>query len=245
MRLYFSISFLAGFLFSTGVSADELRIAVASNFSITLKKLSADFEKKTGYKLITSAGSTGKLFAQIVHGAPYDIFLSADAERADLLVTKNLAKQSRIYAQGKLIFIANDKSGKNCRSVLDQALNHLSIANPKTAPYGTAAKQVLLKLGKWEQLKNNLVVSENIAQAYQYVVSGNADAGLIAASLIVNSAENKNYCQWDVPGRLHDPIRQKMVMLNHALKNVAAKAFFNYMKSASAKRIILENGYIL
>lgn len=226
--------------------AEKLRLAVASNFSLTLKKLVSEFEKQSNHQVTISAASTGKLYAQILHGAPYDVFLSADSQRAELLVKKKLAKDSSVYARGKLVFVAKNKNSQSCQGVLDEPLqNRLAIANPKTAPYGVAAKDVLMKLGKWNSVKNQLVMGENIVQAYQFLTTANAGAGFIAGSLAVNSKELAGFCQWQVPSKLHKPIRQKLVILNRASQNIAAREFISYMKSGRAKKIMRDNGYIL
>jgi len=234
----------------TGVSqlvqAETIRIAVASNFSATIKELASKYGLISGHNIIVSSGSTGKLFAQIVHGAPYDIFLSADAKRADLLVKKGLAKTSKTYAYGQLVYIAKDFSKNECRQSLnDRLINKLSLANPKTAPYGVAASQVLIKLGKWDLLRKKIVMGENVLQAYQFVVTGSASAGFVAKSTLLLSKEVDDYCQWDVPANLYQPIRQNMVLLNRAEKNIAARAFFRYINSGVAKNTIKENGYFV
>lgn len=247
---YLKLSGIVFCLFFTPlVFAKSIHIAVASNFLLPMKQLAAEFEQVSGHKIILSSASTGKLFAQLMHGAPYDLFFSADGTRADLLVKKGLAKKSSVYARGQIVFVAKGREAEStswqCRSVLNSlAASKLAIANPKTAPYGLAARETLIKLGKWDAYKSKLVMGENILQAYQFITTGNVNAGFIAASLVVNSTLLDDYCQWLVPARLHQPIYQKMVILNRAKKNMAVIEFFNYMKSAEAKNIIIKNGYL-
>lgn len=232
--------------FNTIAYAETAHLAVASNFSITMKKLVADFESRSEHTLSISAASTGKLFAQIINGAPYDLFFSADEKRVDLLTKKGLSERSKIYARGKLVFIGRDVTQSKCRSVLNQSgLKKLALANPKTAPYGQAAKQVLMKLGKWDQFRFKIVMGENVLQAYQFIASGSVDVGFIAASLVVNSAELDRFCRWEIPASFYQPVMQKMALLKRANKNSAATAFYHYMQSAKAKTIIRNNGYII
>ncbi len=228
------------------VLADKLNIAVASNFSHTLRSLAEDFESKTGHQLRVSSASTGKLYTQINHGAPFDIFLAADERRPDRLISegKATAELSQTYAIGKLVFISNIKPIKNCLDVLDSpSLKRLAIANPKTAPYGLAAKQTLEKLQLWKTLKPKLVTGENIAQSLQFVSTGNASAGFVAKSMLLQGAEINVSCEWDVPANMHEPIKQKMLVLARASNKPAAKAFWQYMQTDDAKTIIKNSGY--
>jgi len=236
---------------SFSLCADEVNVAVASNFKYTLEKLAADFKVKTGHDLVISSASTGKLFAQIIHGAPYHIFLSADERRADLLIDKHRAREenSQVYALGKLVLLSNLKPRHDCKEVLySRRIKHLAIANPKIAPYGAAAEQVLTKLGLWQQLKPRLVIAENIAQASLFVVTGNAEAGFVASSVLAGAKRQSMDvidagCVWEVPTDMYLPIKQKMVILDKAETNPAARDFFQYMQSGEAKSIIQAAGY--
>jgi len=226
--------------------AENVHVAVASNFSSTMKRLIISFETITDHKITVSSASTGKLYAQIIHGAPYDVFFSADTARADLLVKKGLANKSYVYAQGQLVYVAKDIEQKNCRASLSKTISgRLALANPKTAPYGFAAREVLLKLGLWDVLRKKMVMGENILQTFQYIATGSADAGFLANSTVLISNELNNYCQWSIPGNLYRPIKQKMVLLNRSDKNIAVKAFLRYINSETARSIIKENGYIV
>jgi len=226
--------------------ADKINIAVASNFSYTLRSLAEDFESKSGHQLRVSSASTGKLYTQINHGAPFDIFLTADERRPDRLISEGKATKelSQTYAIGKLVFISNIKPIKNCLDVLDSpSLKRLAIANPKTAPYGLAAQQTLEKLRLWKTLKPKLVTGENIAQSLQFVSTGNANAGFVAKSMLLQGTKLDIYCEWDVPANMHEPIKQKMLVLARASNKPAAKVFWQYMQTDDAKTIIKNSGY--
>ena len=228
------------------VLADKLNIAVASNFSHTLRSLAEDFESKSNHQVRISSASTGKLYTQINHGAPFDIFLAADEHRANKLISegKAMAELSRVYAIGKLVFISNIEPEKNCQDVLNSPLlKRLTIANPKTAPYGLAAQQTLEKLRLWKTLKPKLVTGENIAQSLQFVSTGNASAGFVAKSMLLKNAKISTACEWDIPANMHQPIKQKMLVLTSASNKPATKAFWQYMQSDDAKTIIKNSGY--
>lgn len=245
------INFVLLFSLSGSLPAAEIRVAVASNFKYTLLKLAADFKVKTDHDLVVSSASSGKLFAQIVHGAPYDVFLSADEKRADLLIAEKIASadSAYVYALGKLVLISNIESGHDCKEVLiSHHLRRLAIANPKIAPYGLAAKQVLDKLGFWQQLQSRLVMGENISQTFQFVYTKNADAGFVARSILnmpmINTGgEIEHACLWNVPVELYSPIKQKLAVLNKVKNKRATQAFVQYLKSDSAREIILTTGY--
>ena len=234
------------------ISAETLNVAVASNFAYTLKLLSADFKKRTGHQLRISSASTGKLYAQIIHGAPFDIFLAADEQRPNLLLKENKAERSTdiVYAKGQIVLISNIKPTKIndsdvvCKDILASTeLKRLSIANPKTAPYGLAAKQVMQKLNLWQRLQPRLVKGENIAQTLQFVSTQNAEAGFVAKSML---AMNKNIgyaCLWDIPTKMYTPIKQKMVVLKKARDKSSAQDFLKYIQSNKAKEIIRSAGY--
>lgn len=231
-------------------SSNDFRVAVASNFSIALKNLRLDFKQRTGNDFSISQASTGKLYAQIIYGAPYDLFFAADVKRPDLLLKKSLAFESLNYAEGQLVFIVKNNSKFICADTLKQALinsrrKKVAIANPKIAPYGLAAQQFLKASNEWNTLTPNLVRGENILQAFQFVASGGVNAGFVAKSLLVGSDYSKSYCQWEVPRESYQPIKQKMVMLIRAKNNTAAMLFYTYLKSDAAKKIIKESGYYI
>lgn len=228
------------------VHAENLRVAVASNFAYTLKLLSDDFNNETGHQLLISSASTGKLYTQIQHGAPFDVFLSADEKHPELLVSENRADASSeyVYAKGQIVLLSNLTPVPGCQDVLTSPdLKRLSIANPETAPYGAAAKQVMEKLSLWQELEPRLVKGENIAQTLQFVSTKNAEAGFVAKSMLKMGKEIDHACIWDIPTDMYTPIKQKMVLLNKAKDNAAAQAFMQYMHSAKAKEIIRATGY--
>ena len=228
--------------------AKEQRIAVASNFLLPLKELSRKFKESTGHKVVVISGSTGKLYAQIKQGAPFDILLAADSLRPELLEKEGIGVPgSRFtYAVGRLVLWS-----KNSKLPLKndlQVLNHknfryLAIANPKTAPYGKAAEQVLRKKGFWEQIQNRLVRGENISQTFQFVMTGNADIGFIALSQLRKN-RGRGF-SWIIPQEWHDPIRQQCILLKRAKTNKAARKFLNFIKSNRIQKQIQSYGYSL
>ncbi|HLA75366.1 MAG TPA: molybdate ABC transporter substrate-binding protein [Gammaproteobacteria bacterium] len=229
--------------------ADEVNVAVATNFLPALKKIVQHFERDTGHRLRISAGSTGKLFVQIKQGAPFDILLAADAERPRLLEEQGLAvKGSRFtYAIGQLV-LWSPRPGfiDGAGGVLkNEKFNHLAIANPKIAPYGKAAQQALMHLGLWKQLRPRLVQGEDIGQTLQFIASGNAELGFVAFSQIVNLPDADKGGYWPVPQELYEPIQQQAVLLARAADNVAARAFFTYLNSGQARTFIRQAGYAL
>jgi len=228
--------------------AEEARAAVASNFLTTFRILVSGFDQKTNHRIIIISGSSGKLYAQIQHGAPFDLFFSADQHRPRQLEKEGTAiKGSRFpYAVGRLTlwspetkFIPTD--GKT--ALTQQSFSHLAIANPKTAPYGRAAEQTLRSLGLWDRIKPRLVYGENIIQTFQFVSSQNAELGFVAHSQVLSSNIQQLGSRWDVPPTLHDPVIQEAVLLKQGATNPAAQAFLEYIKTPLAQAIIREHGY--
>lgn len=233
-------------LVSEKTVADEVSVAVASNFKFTLQKIAVDFKVATGHDLKIISGSSGKLFAQIKHGAPFDVFLSADEKHPDLLI-RDIAASSEnayIYALGKLVLISNIEIKGDCKkAIISNRLKHLAIANPEVAPYGLAAKQVLQKLNLWRQLQSRIVMGENVAQTLQFVSTKNADAGFVAQSMLNMGKTVDSACTWHVPTDMYTPIKQKMVLLKKAKGKPAALTFIQYMQSAAVKEVIKSTGY--
>jgi molybdate transport system substrate-binding protein len=226
------------------VFADEIRVAVASNFAPTLEKLAARFETTTAHTLTLISGSSGKHYAQITNGAPFDVFFSADSERPIKLEQENnaIAGSRFTYALGKLVLWSPnpdliDASGE---ALNQNRFRHLAIANPKLAPYGLAAQQTLQQLGRWEALAPRLVRGENIEQCLQFVTSGNAELGFVAWSQIVANDELKTGSYWQVPTHLYSPIAQQAVLLKDT---PAAREFLNFVRSAEARKMIQTSGY--
>lgn len=245
--LTFVVSLIA---YQANASEPEVfRVAVASNFASTLKQLRTDFKQKSGFDFTISQASTGKLYAQITHGAPYDLFFSADELSADLLKKNGVASGSFEYAQGQLVFITNDKLSAGCTQTLAKAItehagSRVAIANPKIAPYGRASKQALENMGLWDVTRPGLVMGENILQAYQFISAGGAGSGFIAKSLLT-ARQSEKYCIWLVAQKLYQPVRQKVAIIKTKAEKAAVKAFVSYIKSTAAKNIIKKNGYFV
>ena len=235
-------------VFLVTASAEEVRVAVATNFQTTLKAIAADFERDTGHTTLVSSGSSGKFYAQIQHGAPFDVFFSADVERPKLLEEAGLAVSgSRFtYAIGRLTLWSSNANmlKHDGPTVLSNGqYTHVAIANPKTAPYGAAAEQTLRNLGLWNDVKERIVQGENIGQTFHFVFSENAQLGFVARAQAMDPKIRQKGSRWDVPAGLHEPLRQQAVLLAHGQENAAAKAFLKYVQSAQARSIIEQFGY--
>ncbi|OLF53386.1 molybdate ABC transporter substrate-binding protein [Pseudomonas chlororaphis] len=229
--------------------AAEVQVAVAANFTAPIQAIAADFEKDTGHKLVAAYGATGQFYTQIKNGAPFEVFLAADDSTPEKLDSEgDTVKGSRFtYAIGTLaLWSAKDGYVDGKGQVLkDNQYQHLSIANPKAAPYGLAATQVLAKLGLTEQVKAKIVEGQNITQAYQFVSTGNAELGFVALSQIYKDGKVSSGSAWIVPADMHDPIKQDAVILNKGKDNPAAKALVDYLKGPKAAAIIKSYGYQL
>jgi molybdate transport system substrate-binding protein len=243
---------LAG-LIALGLSAPllaaEVQVAVAANFTAPMQLIAADFEKATGHKAQLSFGSTGKFYAQIKNGAPFEVLLAADDETPAKLENEGLAVSgSRFtYAIGQLaLWSAKPGFVDDKGAVLKQgAFEHLAIANPKLAPYGAAAVETLTKLGLLGSVEGKFVQGENIAQTFQFVSTGNAELGFVALSQVYEGGKLKSGSAWIVPASLHAPIRQDAVVLTKGKDNPAAAALMKYLKSDSARAVIKSYGYAL
>lgn len=226
---------------SGGVQAAEtVRVAVAANFRATLEVLRPTFEATGEAQLSIAAGSTGQLFAQIANGAPFDVFLAADQKRPARLAEQGLAVSGSIftYAVGRLVMLVPGGQIPPDGTVPDlSGLSRIAIANPRTAPYGAAARQVLERLGVADV---QLVLAQNVGGVVALVRSGAAPAGLTAAALLPPGTP-----VWPVPADLHDPIRQDAALLTRAAESPHAKAFIAWLQGAEAQRIIEANGYAL
>jgi molybdate transport system substrate-binding protein len=239
-------------LFSFGITsahAGEAQIAVAANFAAPVQKIAAEFEKQTGHKAVIATGATGKFYAQIVNGAPFDILLAADDETPAKLEKEgqSVVGKRYTYAIGKLVlWSAKSAIVDNKADVLKHGgFDHLSIANPKVAPYGAAAVETMKALGVYEELQPKIVMGENIAQAHQFVATGNAPLGFVALSQVLKDGKIEG-SYWIVPEKLYSPIRQDAVLLNKGRDNKAAAAFLDFLKTNKAARdIILSYGYSL
>jgi len=243
-RLFTALSVL---LFSLSSHAAEVSVAVAANFTAPMKSIAAEFEKDTGHKAALAFGSSGKFYAQIKNGAPFQVFLSADDEKPGKLEQENLTQRgSRFtYAIGTLVLWSAqpgvvDAAGEVLRKGQFQKL---ALANPKLAPYGQAAIEVMTGMGVRDTLAAKFVQGENIAQTWQFISTGNAELGFIALSQVMKDGKVASGSAWIVPARLHTPIRQDAVILSAGQGNAAAEALMKYLKSDKAKAIIKSFGY--
>ena len=244
IRLMRNLVLLSVFFGSSAILAGEARIAVASNFTNAIKAIAQRFEEQSGDKILLVFGATGRFYTQIMNGAPFDAFFSADTRRPALLEQKGVALSgSRFtYAQGKIVLFS-PKAGyvdANGAVLKKRQFHYLAIANPKLAPYGAAAKQVLEKLGLWNSLRFQMVRGANIGQTYQFVISGNAELGFIALSQIKQPGLAISGSYWKVPAKLYQPIKQQAVLISH---NPVAKAFMEFVRSDEAKTILKGFGY--
>ena len=237
-------------VFAVGAAqADEVQVAVAANFTAPIQAIAADFEKDTGHKLVAAYGATGQFYTQIKNGAPFEVFLAADDTTPEKLEKEGeTVKGSRFtYAVGTLA-LWSAKEGyidANGDVLKNNQFQHLAIANPKAAPYGLAATQVLEKLKLSEATKTRIVEGQNITQAYQFVSTGNAELGFVALSQIFKDGKVSSGSAWIVPATLHDPIKQDAVILNKGKDNAAAKALVEYLKGPKAAAVIKSYGYQL
>ena len=235
------------FLAAQAARADEVRVAVAANFAAPVQAIAADFEQATGHKVAISLGSTGKLSAQIRNGAPYEVLLAADSETPSRLEAERLAvAASRFtYAVGRLVLWSPrpgevDSQGEVLRS---GRFAHLAICNPQLAPYGAAAVQTMRALGVYDRVAPRLVQGENVAQAYQFIASGNAELGFVALSQVTDNGQMRAGSAWIVPATLYSPIRQDAVLLNPGRDKAAPRAFLDWLRQARALATIRSFGY--
>lgn len=245
MKMLFSLMLAVGLV--APAFADEVKVAVAANFSEPLKKIAADFEKDTGNKVTISSGATGGIFAQIKNGAPFEIFLAADDETPAKVEKEGMGvKGSRFtYAIGKLVLWSAKPGYVDAKGeVLKKAaFEHLSVANPKTAPYGAAGVEVLKKMGIYESLQPKIVEGQNITQAQQFVVSGNAELGFVALSQVWKDGVLTSGSAWIVPTGDYAPIRQDAILLNPGANKPVAEALLKYLKGDKARAVIKSYGY--
>ncbi len=232
---------------SSGVRADEARLAVASNFLQTCEALAEDFHARSVHRLRISSASTGKLYAQIRAGAPFDLLLAADAQTPRRLVSEGLAEADTLhdYALGRLVLWSRDpgRIGDGEALLRGADIPRLAIANPALAPYGAAAREVLQRLERWEALQPALVLGENVGQAMQFVATGAAPLGLLPRSQVQEAERQARGSGWEIPADWHAPIMQSAVLLNRGRENLAARAFSDYLRSAPARAIVLRYGY--
>ncbi|NJD36153.1 MAG: molybdate ABC transporter substrate-binding protein [Betaproteobacteria bacterium] len=243
MRLHL----LALLSFATLARADEVQVAVAANFAAPAKQIAADFERETGHKAMLAIGATGKFHLQIRNGAPFEVLLAADDETPAKLEKEGaaVAGSRYTYAIGRLVLwsakpgLVDDKG-----EVLKKGdYAHIAIANPKLAPYGAAAIEVLTALKLLDTVQARFVQGENIAQTHQFVATGNAELGFVALSQVMKDGRIAEGSAWIVPSSLHQPIRQDAILLDKGRGRPAAEAWLKYLKGAKARAVIKTFGY--
>lgn len=233
--------------FACAARAGQVQVAVASNFAGPMARIAADFAAATGHTAKLTAGATGKFYAQIVAGAPFEVLIAADDETPKRLLDEGLAVPGTgfTYALGTLVLWSAQPGFVDSQgAVLESGrFRHLAVANPKVAPYGRAAQQVLAARGLAQALQPRLVTGESIAQAYQFVVTGNAELGFVALSQVAVPGRPAAGSYWRVPPSLYGEIRQDAVLLARGRQNPAATALLAHLKSEAARRVIREHGY--
>lgn len=248
-RMQRRVAVAVALLLAGNAAADTVTVAVASNFATTAEALAEAFASATAYDVRLVRGSSGKLYAQIVNGAPVDIFLSADAERPRELESRGrTVPGSRFtYAIGQLVIWSRDSDyhGRDCRRALATTAGRVAIANPRLAPYGAAAKQYLEREALWDKLESQLVYGENIAQTLQFAATGNASVAIVARSQLGADGVPAASCTGDVPADAHDPVVQQGVLVDRAAGNEAASAFMRFLSGEEAHRIIRAQGYAI
>lgn len=219
--------------------AETVNVAVAANFAAVAEELAGIFEAGSAHRVVLSAGATGQLYAQISQAAPFDMFLAADMARPQRAIDEGLGVEGSLftYAVGRLALYGPGHDLSDGVAALMGGFQKLAIADPTSAPYGAAAIETLRSLGLWAALDQKLVVGENISQTLQFVETGNAELGFVAASQVLGKAH------WLVPQDLHNPIAQGAVLLREGEKNPAALAFFDFLHSATAVVVIEAAGY--
>lgn len=239
-----STIFILLFFISQASTAETIRIAVASNFNGAIKEIVKNFETNSKHKVILSFGSTGKHYAQIKNGAPFDVFLAADKTRPKLLEDESIAiKNSRFtYAIGQLVLWSPDTNlvTDNLDFLKTAKFRHIAIANPKLAPYGKAAQETLAKQSLWKPLSKHLVRGENINQTFQFIKSGSAQLGFVALSQIKQPNKEIDGSYWIIPQSFYTPIEQQAVLLTN---KPAVEEFISFLKSKQGLNIIRNYGY--
>ncbi|MDR3212310.1 MAG: molybdate ABC transporter substrate-binding protein [Azoarcus sp.] len=245
----FAATLALSFGIAPGAQAGEVSVAVAANFTAPMQDIAVAFEKDTGHKAVPSFGSTGQLYTQIKNGAPFEVFLAADDSTPAKLEQEGgtVAGSRFTYAIGTLVLWSAKEGvvdGKG--EVLNKGgFAHISIADPVKAPYGTAAVEVLKKLGLHEALTAKIVTGNNIAQAHQFVSTGNAELGFVALSQVYKEGKLTSGSAWIVPENLYEPILQDAVLLAKGKDNAAAAALVKYLREPKAAEIIKSYGYRL
>lgn len=240
---------LSALLLAPAVRSAEVQVAVASNFAEPMKAIAALLKQTTGHELRITVGATGKFFAQIQNGAPFDVLLAANTEVPAALEQAGLTQPgSRFtYATGRLVLWSAQAGVVDARGEVlrGDSFQKLAYASPKVAPYGAAALQVLNNLGLHTRLAPKLVQGESIGQAYGFVATGNATLGFVALSQVMQDGQLRAGSVWEIPQSLYDPIRQDAVVLQRGAANPGAQALMVLLKSLQTQALIRRYGYAL
>ena len=247
MIIYRPVLFVLALLVGADAGADQVTVAVAANFAAPLQEIAAAFARQSGHTIVPSFGSTGRFYAQIKAGAPFEVLLAADDATPQRLEQEGdgVAGSRFTYAIGRLALWSRkqglvDERGEVLRK---GGFRHLALANPRLAPYGAAGIETLRTLGLLDTLQSNLVTAESVGQAYQFVASGNADLGFVALSQVYKDGRIAEGSGWIVPRGLHQPIRQDALLLVRGKGKPAAEALLGYLRGDQAKAIIKSFGY--
>ena len=252
---HFFLIFLVLLCFKTNIihaqNVQKLRVAAAANIQFVIEQLISVFEKGHNIKIELVTGATGKLEAQILEGAPFDVFVSADMATPEDLEKKGFsACKTKQYAIGELVLwtnVANIEPNPDLNLLSAQNIHKIAVANPKTAPYGKAAEEALKYFRMYEKIKDKLVIGENVGQANQYIATGAAEIGFTAKSLVV-SGPMKGKGKWvEIDKKAYTPLKQGALILKHGKETNlnTSVAFFNFLYSKEAKKIFMENGYLI
>lgn len=235
---------LAAMLFSSNGYSQSLTLAVANNFYGPMKALVSDYKQQHSDDVEISTGSTGQLYAQIINGAPFDLFFSADQHRPQLLAEQQLADDTFTYAQGVLVAWSPSENIDVKTELLSGHFQYLAIADPKLAPYGLAAQQMLENHQQWQGVQNKLVIGKGLNATYQFVFTGNAQIGLLAKSQVYQQGKFQSGSVWQIPSGDYQPIKQDAVTLKSGKGKASATQFITYLKSERAKDIVRSFGYL-
>jgi molybdate transport system substrate-binding protein len=226
-------------------------VAAASDLTYAMNEIAANFQKATGCTIRLSMGSSGNFLTQIENGAPFDVFFSADIAYPKKLEAEGLAApgSTYLYAIGKIVLWTRKDSrvdvSKGLSVLRDPTVQKIAIANPEHAPYGRAAEEALRQAGVYDAVKDRLVLGENISQAAEFVESGNADAGILALSLVVSPAMKDKGRAWNIPEHLYAPIQQGVVIVRASKNPQGASQLLDYIKLPSTAALLERYGFVL
>ena len=240
------------FMFSTGsAAAEDITIAAASDLNFAFKELVTEYEKTTGHHVKLTLGSSGNFFSQIQHGAPFDLYFSADIGYPKKLEETGLTVPGSLYpyAVGRIVLWSGNEShldlSKGLESLRDPTIKKIAIANPKHAPYGRAAVAAMEHFKVYDQVKDKLILGENISQAAQFIESGACDAGIIALSLALAPAMKAAGQYWEIPATAHSPLEQGAVILKQSKNPEAVRQFLEFIKGSQGQEIMKRYGFTL